>query len=217
MNKLPSAKAIARFVVLTTPAIALVLSGIQQIREPSPVMISYPAPGTSPETETMKYYLGQIALANELLCAGYGFQPLAKVVKIDSPNVAHTHDNHPFDRQIVFVTVPDNITEKSLDANLRAVARDSVANGMKSVVVSAYKSSKGVGSGADCIADLTFAPHGDWDKTDRFYDVDEYETVIRHVSSPTTRMCTWNATHCSPEYGFPRDRVRPADWEVRVR
>lgn len=108
-----------------------------------------------------------------------GFKSVAKIEKIDFPSVFTRSKHLYYQRRIVTVSLPPGLSTEDIDANLRAEARYAFEEGAMSVKVVAYETNRLVGV-ARPIAKLTFAPHGGWENTSRFYNLDEYQAVIWH-------------------------------------
>ncbi len=181
MNKKPSAKTVALFVA-TTPLLGLPLVMIQQSIQKGKTEKTLLA-----TTVTATPVAATSTPIEQLLPVEGTFMRAAKVFWTDVPPPSQTYDNQMYRRATIVVTVPATMTNDVIYANLRAVARRAFQDGMHSVLVYAYKAGSGDHPGAKCIADLTFAPYGEWERTDRVYKIDEYETVIRHVAAPTIR------------------------------
>ena len=180
-NKL-RVKTVARFVVLTTPAIALTLFGIQQMLELVPTETHDPEPGTPPAIEAAMAQ-PQIAMIDRLLPVPNGVWRPVEIKTSRYDNVDHGAGQPDCVRNIVTVEAPDNMSSQEVDENLRAVAREAFEKGAISVMVFAFSPHTKVSANRYPVATLTFAPYGDWDRTDRIYNLEEYKTVISHSSN----------------------------------
>lgn len=105
-----------------------------------------------------------------------GFKPKYRVedttngIAVKEPGAAIINTQH------LYVTVPDRMPQKRIDDNMRAVAREAFEHGAMCVEVVAYYRREG--HHTPVVATLTFAPYGQWDRTDRVYDLEEYKAVI---------------------------------------
>lgn len=76
--------------------------------------------------------------------------------------------------------LPCGLSQGEIDAHLRDAARSHFEGGAMTVHVIACCTARPEASLPLPVAPLTFAPHGEWDGTDRIYDLDEYTAVINH-------------------------------------
>ncbi len=183
MNKIRRAKGIAEFVLLTTPAIALVLFGIQQMLQPVPTETRYPAPGTPPAIEVAKDQR-HVAMIDKRFPVADGFKHVDKIVWNHMQGGYHCPDNIDSSINDLGVAFPKNMPIQEIDANLRAIARELFEEGAKYVTISAFSGDPtGDAPYPEEVAHLIFAPYGDLRKTDRLYHLDEYKAVIKHKSS----------------------------------
>lgn len=178
MKRMPSAKEIVRFALVATPAIWLTLFVIQQSMEPMPVFTYNPAPIPAFTTDCIG--CGDEAVIDALLPVAEGFKSKATITKVEDATIRRAAGITKYPRQIITVSLPYNLGPDEVDANLREVARHAFEDGVLNVVVVACRPVHPGYSSLLPVATLTFAPYGDFDKTDRVYSINNYRAAIEH-------------------------------------